>query len=240
MHWIDWTIVASLLIFITAVALRTRAYNRSVADYLAANRCAGRYLLCIAGDISALGAIAWIAGFEMFYHAGFAAGWWGLLAYPIWMAVGMSGWIVYRLRETRALTVPQFIEMRYSKRFRVFFGIIGWLAGITAIGIFPAVGARFFIYFCGFPLDVSIAGVHLSTFVLVMLFLLTASLFFALIGGQIGVMVADFLQGMFCNIVFLIILVVVLLLVPWHQIIATMKTEPPSASLLNPYHTTAV
>jgi len=240
MHWIDWAIVVVLLVFITAVALNTRQFTRSVADYLAANRCAGRYLLCIASEISALGMIAWIGAFEMYYKAGFVATWWGVLATPIWLCIGLTGWVVYRLRETRALTMPQFIEMRYGRRFRVFFGVIGWTAGMATFGIFPAVGARFFIYFCGLPEQLSVLGVAVSSYVAIMFVLLAISLFFALIGGQISVMVTDFIQGMFCNIVFLIVLVVVLTLVPWDRIISTMQTEPPDASLLNPYRTSMI
>ena len=56
LHWIDWLIVISLLGFICVSAYTTRQYMRSVADFLSANRCAGKYLLGVADGIAGLGA----------------------------------------------------------------------------------------------------------------------------------------------------------------------------------------
>lgn len=43
--WIDWTIIIVFFTFINGVATYTRKYVRGVADFLAANRCAGRYMI---------------------------------------------------------------------------------------------------------------------------------------------------------------------------------------------------
>ena len=51
LHWIDWLIVVSLLGFICVSAYMTKQYMRSVADFLSANRCAGKYLLGVADGI---------------------------------------------------------------------------------------------------------------------------------------------------------------------------------------------
>ena len=40
------------------------------------------------------------------------------------MIVGISGWVIYRFRETCALTLAQFFEIRYSKKFRIFTGMM--------------------------------------------------------------------------------------------------------------------
>jgi len=230
MHWIDWSIVIGLLTLLTVMAVFTKRYTRSVADFLAANRCAGRYLISVSQGIAGLGAISIIGGFEMYYNAGFTAAWWRLIFIVVTTIVFLSGWIVYRYRQTRALTLAQFLEIRYSKRFRIFAGILAWLSGIINFGIFPSVGARFFIYFCGFP-DT------LAVYVLIMVVLLSFALFFTFLGGQIAVIVTDFIQGTFCNIMFIVILIIVLSMFSWSQITESLSMAPQNASLLHPFHT---
>ena len=122
MHWIDWTILAVVIAFITAMAWKTKKHTKSVADFLAANRCVGRYLITMCGGMSSLGAISVVATFEMRYEAGFVPSWWLMMALPIGLIIAISGWVVYRFRQTRALTLAQFFEVRYSKRFRIFSG----------------------------------------------------------------------------------------------------------------------
>ena len=235
MHWVDWGIVFALLAFIVGAAIYTNRYTRSVADFLAANRSAGRYLLCISSGIAGLGAVSVVAMFEMYYAAGFTATWWGLMMAPVGLLMALSGWVTYRYRETRAMTLAQFFEVRYSKRLRIFAGILLWVSGIVNFGIFPAVGARFFIHFCGLPETVPYLGV--STFAAVMAFLLAMSVFFVFLGGQITVMITDFFQGMFTNVVFLIILVAIFWMFDWSTIIETLKTAPENASRIHPFHT---
>jgi Na+/proline symporter len=43
--YLDWGIVIGVILVMFYAAQKTRKYNRSVADFLASNRCAGRYLL---------------------------------------------------------------------------------------------------------------------------------------------------------------------------------------------------
>jgi len=46
----------AVFLLVIGSAIYTRRYTRSVADFLSANRCAGRYLLTVAGGIASLGA----------------------------------------------------------------------------------------------------------------------------------------------------------------------------------------
>ncbi len=67
-----------------------------------------------------------------------------------------------------------FFEGRYSRNFRMFAGLLAFLSGIFNFGIFPAVSARFFIYFCGLPKSVDVFGLQISTFAVIMFVLLFA------------------------------------------------------------------
>jgi solute:Na+ symporter, SSS family len=120
------------------------------------------------------------------------------------------------------MTLAQFLEMRYSRRFRVFSGTLCWVSGVLNYGIFPAVTARFFIYFLGLPVHLwTLPGTGLQlnlTLGAVMAVTLGVTLFITLTGGQISVMVTDFIQGQISNIVFLTLLGVMLYLFPWNPI----------------------
>lgn len=232
---LDWCILAGSLIFFMAMAWVTKRYTHSVADFLAANRCGGRYMLGVAEGVATLGAISIIAQFEVFYQAGFSASWWLMMTEPVFLVVALTGWVYYRFRQTRCFTLAQFFEVRYSKRFRIFAGILGFLAGIINFGIFPAVGGRFFVYFVGLPQTVSLGGLDVPTFAIIMFLLLAFSLYFIFIGGQISVMVTDFFQGVLMYVGFAIILVYLLIFFDWSNIVDALQQAPAGESLINPF-----
>ncbi len=232
---IDWLIVVGFVLGLAAVARYTRRYTRNVSDFLAANRCAGRYLLTMSEGMAALGAAAVVANFEKFYNAGFAASWWGFMLLPVGLIAAVSGWVLYRYRETRAMTMAEFFEMRYSRNFRIYTGILGWLSGIINYGIFPSVLAYFLIYFCGLPQHFSVFGIAIWTFPVVMAVMMIIAVWFTLCGGMIAVMVTDFLQAQFTNIAFMLILAILLLHFSWGDIIDTLKQAPQGKSMLDPF-----
>ncbi|QDU32096.1 sodium/panthothenate symporter [Poriferisphaera corsica] len=284
MHALDWTLVGILLVGIIGLAYYTKRYTQSVADFLAANRCAGRYLLAISEGMAGLGAISVVAQFQMFYNAGFTATYWSLASQPMLILITLSGYVIYRYRETRAMTLAQYFEMRYSKGVRIYAGILGWISGIVNFGIFPSVGARFFMYFCGIPRyilgSVESGGGHIVatsskvthylangetnvyagdalskldlssltytfcwaqidlTYIALMLGLLAVSLFFVFMGGQIAVMVTDFVQGIFTFIVMLVIVAFIFWKLDWVDISTTLASKTGEGkSMLNPFDT---
>ncbi|MFH1688973.1 MAG: sodium:solute symporter [Candidatus Eisenbacteria bacterium] len=237
---VDWTILFVVLGVLVGGVLLSRGYMRSVADFLAAGRTAGRYLISMAAGIAGLGAITIVGLLEMNYIAGFSMTWWGFTMSVVILIITVSGWVIYRFRQTRALTLAQFFETRYSKKFRVFAGIIAFLSGLINFGIFPAVGARFFIHFCGLPAAVGFFGLAMPTFPLVMIVLLGIALFFVFSGGQVAVIITDFAQGLFVNVVFVAIVLYLFLQVDWTQIVEALAAAPQEASLINPFKTSHI
>ena len=232
---IDWLIVISTFGILGGVAWYTTRYTRSVAGFLAADRSAGRYLLTMAGGMAGLGAITIAANFEKYYQAGFSAGWWGMMLGPVSLLITLSGFVIYRFRETRSLTLAEFFERRYSRRFRIFAGILAFGAGIINYGIFPGVTARFLIYFVGLPTEFSMLGFDIPTLVPVMIIMLGAALLLTLTGGQIAVMVTDFLQGQLVNIVMLAIMILLLVTIGFDTIIEGLELAPAGESKINPF-----
>ena len=222
MHFIDWAIVALALFGMVYSVSFSSGLMKSVTDFLSAGRTAGRYLISVSSGIAGLGAISVVMFLEMGYVAGFSLAWWGLSQGIIILMLTMSGWVIYRFRSTRCLTLAQFFEKRYSRRFRIFTGLVAFLAGIINFGIFPAVGAQFFISFCGLP-D-SFAG--LPVYPLVMIILLSVSLYFVYTGGQIAVIIADFFQGIFATLVLLVVALYLFFNIGWDQVTDSLEQTP--------------
>ena len=234
LHLVDWCIIIGFFIFVTAVASYARRYTKSVADFLAANRCAGRYLLTVSEGMASLGAISLVAMFEMSLQAGFSGTWWVSISLLMGTIIAISGWVIYRFRQSRALTMAEFMERRYSRKFRIFMGLIMVVSGVLNFGIFPAIGTHFFINFCGFSDSFSISGVSIPTYPVVMAVLLIISLYFTYMGGQIAVMLTDFIQAIFCYIVFTIIGGFVLVSLGWEPIVEVLG-NPENVHMVNPF-----
>jgi SSS family solute:Na+ symporter len=233
----DWGIVVFVFAVIVALVSSSRRLTRSVSDFLAAGRTGGRYLISMSQGTAALGAITIVGMLEMNYIAGFTLRWWEMINAVVLVGISVSGWVLYRFRETRSLTMAQFFEIRYSRSFRVFAGLLAFTSGLVNFGIFPAVSARFFVYFCGLPPSLSVLGLAVPTFPLVMLVLLAIPLYFVFTGGQVSVMITEFVQGIFVNAVFIVIVVVLMAKVDWAHVFAAVSQAPANASLVNPFRT---
>ncbi len=233
----DWGIVVVVFGFIVVLVSSSRRLMRSVSDFLAAGRTGGRYLVSMSQGTAALGAITIVGMLEMNSIAGFTLRWWEMVNAVVLVGISVSGWVLYRFRQTRALTMAQFFEVRYSRSFRVFAGLLAFGSGLVNFGIFPAVSARFFIYFCGLPRSFGVLGLAVPTFPVVMLVLLVIPLYFVFAGGQVSVMITEFLQGIFVNAVFIVIIVFLMITVDWGHIFAAIAQAPAQASLVNPFRT---
>lgn len=240
MSYVDWGIVLFVLGFLVSGVLVSKKYMRSVADFLAAGRSAGRYVVSMSQGMAMLGAISIVGLLELNYVAGFNMNWWRLSEIIVIVAITVSGWVVYRFRRTRALTMAQFFEIRYSRNFRVFAGLLAFISGLINFGIFPSVGARFFIYFCGLPQSFNLLGLEISSYPIVMFLLISIALYFVFAGGQIAVIITDFIQGIFVNSVFIIIVSYFIITFDWETIFLTLSNAPENSSLINPFKTSHI
>jgi SSS family solute:Na+ symporter len=234
MKAIDWAIVAGFLCALAMSAWSMRRYAGSVSGFLSANRLAGRYLLTVSYNMAQVGVITLVWYFQLGYDVGFTQYWWGYLEGPALIVLAATGWVIYRFRETRAMTLAQFFEMRYSKRFRVFGGLVAFVSGILNYAIFPGVTARFFVAMLGLPERFDLLGAAVPTFPAVMAALLAFAVFMVFAGGMLAVLVTDFFQGVFCFCTFVTVCWWVLLRFPWLQLEETMLMLPAGTSMLNP------
>jgi len=235
MHALDWILISLPLFFVLAIAIHTQRHMKSVADFMSGGRLAGPYLLAVASGEMQAGAVVFVALFELISRAGFTLSWWGMVSGPIGIVVAISGFVFYRFRETRAMTLAQFFELRYSKRFRIFTGVLGFVAGLVNFGIIPGVGARFMVYFLGLPPEVSLFGGQIPTYIPLMAVFLGVTLFMTLAGGFLTVMIADCVEGIITQVSYLVIIAALLWIFSWSEINSVLVDRPPGQSLLNPF-----
>lgn len=235
MHWIDWMIVIVPLIFVLGLAIYSKRYVRGVTDFLAAGRVAGRYVISV-GDLQAcLSVISLIALCESQYQCGMAIGFWNQLIVPISIFMSLTGYCLYRYRQTKCLSIGQFLEIRYNRPLRIIAAAIRTIAEMITNAIGPAVAARFFIYFVGLPFTVNIFGWEISTFALVMVLVLSLAMLVVWPGGRISLLVTDSIQGLMSYPIFVIFTVFVLSEVSWTNDVApVMLDRAHGESFLNP------
>ncbi len=236
MHLIDWLIVALPMILVFYVAMRAQHFVKGVADFLAAGRVAGRYVVAVASGEAGMGLISVVALFEAYYNSGFAYSFWNQLYVPVGMLMTLTGYCIYRYRETRAMTMGQFFEMRYSRSFRIYAASLQSLSGVINYAIFPAVGARFLIYYCDLPLQLNLFGWTFPTFALVMALFLSAAVIVVSLGGQITIMVTDCILGILSYPLYAIVVISLLIKFSWDGDMApTLMEREPGESMLNPF-----
>ena len=236
MHIVDWLIMILPLMICAVIALYSRRFVRSVADFMAGGRNAGRFLICTARSEQGAGAVVFVALFQMFAISGFTLSWWGQLSVPVALLIAISGFVIYRYRQTRALTLGQFFEMRYSRNFRLFAGGLAFFAGLINFGVIPVIGARFMTNFLGLPHTVLILGWQVQTYLLLMALFLTICVIMTTFGGQIAVLLTDCAEGMFTQIFYSVIaIVLVLFFFSWTETRAVLLDTAPGKSLVNPF-----
>ncbi|QYY37281.1 hypothetical protein [Ruficoccus sp. ZRK36] len=236
MSLIDWMIVIVPVSVVLFMAVYSRKYVRGVVDFLAAGRVAGRYVIS-AGDLTAgLSVITLVALVESKYQVGYALTFWEYLTIPVVIIMGLTGFCIYRFRETRSLSLGQFLEMRYCRSFRIVAATIRTLSEIMTNAIGPAVAANFFIYFLGLPHRVEILGINLPTFGVVVALSLCLCILVIWPGGRISLLISDAFQGLMSYPIFVIIAGYVFLHFGWSDTIGPVMMDRVSGeSFINPF-----
>ena len=236
MIWYDWLILILPVCFVMYMGWHSRRYIRGVSDFLSAGRLCGRYVISVGDVANALSIIGLLTYIEMHYKTGFSVGFWSSVLAPLSIVLGLTGFCHYRFRETKAMSLGQFLEMRYSRRFRIFAAALRSLAEMIANMIMPSLAARFFIQMLDLPLTFQLFGLTFSTFVVLMILFMTLAISLICFGGTLALIVTDSIQGMIlypilsCFIVFLF----------WkfsvtQEIMPTMADRIAGESFINPY-----
>ncbi len=231
----DWAILIVPVVFVLFMGFYSRRYVRGVSDFLVCGRVCGRYVLNMGEVANALSMIGLVTYVEIKYRTGFALGYWGAVLTPLSLVLSLTGFVTYRFRETKAMSLGQFLEMRYSRSFRIFAAALRSLAEMVANMIMPSIAARFFMRMLNLPESFSFLGVSLPTFEALMILFLTLAITLICLGGTMALVITDTIQGMILYPLLICFALFILCKFSWTQeIIPVMQDRPPGESFLNP------
>ena len=236
MIWYDWLILILPVCFVMYMGFHSRRYVRGVSDFLSAGRLCGRYVISMGDVANSLSIIGLVAYIEVRYKTGFSVGFWSSVLAPLGIVMGLTGFVAYRFRETNAMSMGQFLEMRYSRRFRIAAAGLRSLAEMIANMIMPAIAARFFIQMLELPQTYHVLGLELSTYVSLMVLFLALAISLICFGGTLALVITDTLQGMILYPALAIF--VVFLFCKFSvggEIMPTMADRVAGESFINPY-----
>ena len=187
MHFqlIDWLIVGIYLAGTIAAGIYGRRFVSGVDQFLLAGRSVGVYLGIATLAATEVGTITLMYYAELGYRTGFSAFINGVIAASVMVVIGRTGFIIRKLRALGLTTVPEYFELRYSRRLRVITGVLVAVGGILNMGVFLKVEGTFLAIITGLPLDYLKA---VMTAILLLEFLYTV------VGGMVSVVITDFLQ----------------------------------------------
>ena len=236
MLWYDWLIIAVPVLFVLYMGVYSRRYLKDVTTFLSAGRVCGRYVISVGDIANAISIIGLLSYVEVHYKTGFALSFWSAVTTPLSVLLGLYGYCMYRFRETKAQSIGQFFEMRYSRKFRVFAAGLRSLSEMLANMIMPALAARFFMYFLDLPKKFEFLGMTFTTFNTIMIMVLIVAISIICMGGSMAIIVTDTIQGFICYPLMVLFVVFLLCRFSWTQeIMPVLSARVAGENFLNPY-----
>ena len=236
MSAIDWIIMVVPMFLVIGMGFYSRRYIKGVSDYLAAGRVAGRYVISVGDVAQGLAVITLIGYTEAHYKTGFAMAFWNNILMPLSIVLGLTGFFTYRFRETKALSIGQFLEMRYNRPLRIYASTLRSVAELLANCMCPALAARFMIYYIGLPYSFNLFGFKVPTFLILTLIMITLCVMICCLGGALSLLVTDTIQGFFCYPLLIIFTIFIIVKFSWNGVIVpVMNDRVAGQSFLNPY-----
>lgn len=229
---IDWAIVILYPLISLGIGVYVARFIRNMNDFVVAGHRLGVCLGIATMTGTELGLITVMYNAQKGFTGGFAAFHIALAAGLVTFVVGVTGFLVYRLREMEVLTIPEFYERRFDRKTRIVGGIMMAFGGILNMGLFLQVGSKFIV---------GITGLAAESWALptVMVFLITLVLAYTCLGGMVSVVIADYVQFVVLSLGLLLTCFLAVEKLGWtnifdsvdkHMVIAESVDKPPPAS----------
>ena len=183
---LDWVIVAAYLSTSIVIGIWANRYVGNLSDYLVAGRTLRIRLALATMTGTELGLVTVMYSSELGFTQHFASLYLSVIEGGALLIVGLTGIVVFKLRESLVLTIPEYYEQRYSRGVRILGGIMMVLAGVLNMGLFLKAGSEFLTSISGLP-----EGIYLKW---IMTGLLLLVLFYTVLGGMVSVVITDLIQ----------------------------------------------
>ena len=183
---IDWVIVAVYLGGSILIGLWANRYVGGLSDYLVAGRTLRIRLALATMTGTELGLVTVMYVAELGYTKQFASLYLAVIEVLGLAVIGLTGLVVYRLRQEAVLTVPEYYERRYTQSVRVVGAVMMVLAGVLNMGVFLKAGSLFLVGVTGLEDPMALK--------LIMTGLLLLVLFYTVLGGMVSVVITDLVQ----------------------------------------------
>ena len=213
---LDWVIIILYPLISVGIGLYVRKLIRNMKDFVVAGQGLGFCLGIATVTGTELGLITVMYSAQKGFVGGFAAFHIALAAGIVTFIVGVTGFIVYPLRQMGVMTIPEFYERRFDRKTRILGGIMMALGGILNMGLFLKVGAMFLV---------GITGLSAESWALplVMCFLISLVLIYTCLGGMVSVVIADYVQFVVLSFGLLIASALAVRHVGWTNILETVQ-----------------
>ena len=222
---LDWIIVFAYLTVTMVVGISMRRYVKKVEHFIVAGREMDVYLGVASLAATEFGIITAMYTAELGYKNGFAGATPGILMALAMLVVGLTGFVIKPLRNADVLTIPELLSRRFGARVRWLAGVVIVVGGLLNMGIFLRVGGEFLMIVTGIPVG------YLEV---VMTTLLVMVMIYTVLGGMLSVLVTDYLQFLIMGVGLVVVSVLVVFDVGWHNVVATVQRHQ-GAGAFNPF-----
>lgn len=183
---LDWAIVVLYLVLSILIGIWANRYASSISSYLVAGRSLRIRLALATMTGTEIGLVTVMYAAELGFVQQYASLYLAFYEMAILLAIGLTGVVVYKLRATEVMTIPEYYEKRYSPGVRILGGGMMVISGVLNMGLFLKAGSLFLI---------SITGIEDGDGLkYVMTGLLLLVLFYTVLGGMVSVVMTDLIQ----------------------------------------------
>lgn len=222
----DWVIVGFYIVATVFIGVLVNRYIKELKHFIVAGRRIRIYLAIATLTGTELGLVTVMYNAQEGFQRGLSALHLAVMEFLAVLVIGVTGFIVYRLRQTGVMTIPEYYGKRYGDGIRWFGGLVLAIAGILNMGLFLQAGA-FFI--------VGVTGLGTGTaLTIVMAVMLGAVLLYTSLGGMVSVVVTDYLQFVVLAVGVGIASFYALSAVGWGQMFTTIGALPNATEMVNP------